>query len=407
MVAPVKHEGWAGPGGAKSPRRAFRWCHVIWAIIYPGRYQHLVPTVSGMLLIGLSLGVGTAAYNASNNILFITLALLLGCLVLSGVLSWLNFSRLRWRLLFPSATRAQQPVAITLELANDKRLLPTYGLECLLTARPIDNAAPAAPQTTFTAKGKDVKAILQRANHAVEGRLQQHGRIDAGGAMAMDWSWVPSKRGRWEVELITVGSLFPFGFFHKRLGARLRRTITVWPALIDYQREAWFGVQLSGQTARLSRPGQGSDLLALRRYTSGDSHRLIHWKASARSGRLLVRQFSTEATEQHELHFRTDASWWPREEQFEKAVRLVATLAEELFHEGRLHNVVLDDEAPRAVRHLRDLEAILDALALCERKESSENAAPIRAHHHNVITFSPEGMSGVRAQCNGRPAATA
>src|SRR5690606_2231917 len=114
-----------------------------------------------------------------------------------------------------------------------------------------------------------------------------------------------------------------------------------------------------------------------------------------------------EATEQHELHFRTDASWWPREEQFEKAVRLVATLAEELFHEGRLHNVVLDDEAPRAVRHLRDLEAILDALALCERKESSENAAPIRAHHHNVITFSPEGMSGVRAQCSGRPAATA
>src|SRR5690606_16663418 len=118
--------------------------------------------------------------NASNNILFITLALLLGCLVLSGVLSWLNFSRLRWRLLFPSAARAQLPVAITLELANDKRLLPTYGLECLLTARPIDNAAPAAPQTTFTAKGKDVKAILQRADQAVEGRLQQHGRIDAG-----------------------------------------------------------------------------------------------------------------------------------------------------------------------------------------------------------------------------------
>ena len=31
------------------------------------------------------------AYNSSSNILFITLALLLACLVLSGVLSWLTF----------------------------------------------------------------------------------------------------------------------------------------------------------------------------------------------------------------------------------------------------------------------------------------------------------------------------
>lgn len=407
MAGPVKHEGWAGPNGAKAPRRAFRWRNVVWAIIYPGRHQHLVPTVSGMLLIGLSLGVGTAAYNASNNILFITLALLLACLILSGVLSWLNFARLRWRLLFPSAARAQQPVAITLELANDKKLLPTYGLECLLSARPVDTVAPAAPQTTFTAKGKDVKAILQRANQVVEGRLRQHGRIDAEGTMAMDWPWVPSKRGRWEVELIAVGSLFPFGFFHKRLGARLRRLITVWPEPIDYQRDAAFGVQLGGQSARLARAGQGSDLLALRRYAAGDSHRLIHWKASARSGRLLVRQFAAEATERHELHFQTDESLWPREEQFEKAVRLAATLAEELFHAGRLHSVMLDDDAPRPIRHLRDLEAFLDALAWCERQAPSETIAPLPGHHRNVITFKPEGSSGVRALFDGKPAATA
>lgn len=407
MAGPVKHDGWAGPNGVKPPRRPFRWRHLVWAIIYPGRHQHMVPTVSGMLLIGLSLGVGTAAYNASNNILFITLALLLACLILSGVLSWLNFSRLRWRLLFPPAARAEQPVPITLELANDKRLLPTYGLECLLSARPIGDAAPAAPQTTFTARGKDVKAILQRPNQVVENRLRQHGRIDPSDLLTLDWPWVPAKRGQWEIELIAVGSLFPFGFFHKRLGARLRRMITVWPAPIDYQRDAAFGGHASGQAARLARAGQGGDLHALRRYAAGDSHRLIHWKASARSGRLLVRQFAAEATERHELHFPTDAAWWPREEQFEKAVRLAATLAEELFHAGRLHRVELGAGPPRPIRHVRDLEAMLDELAVCSRRDESGAPVPSRANLRNVITFKPEGTTGVCAYIDGKPAATA
>jgi len=55
-----------------------------------------MPTVSGLALIGLALGIGSAAYNAANNILFITLSLILSCLILSGVMSWVNLRGVSW-----------------------------------------------------------------------------------------------------------------------------------------------------------------------------------------------------------------------------------------------------------------------------------------------------------------------
>ncbi|HYD84424.1 MAG TPA: DUF58 domain-containing protein, partial [Opitutus sp.] len=97
-----------------------------------------MPTVSGVLLIGLSLGIGLAAYNASNNILFITLSLLLACLILSGVLSWLNFRRVSWRLQVAPPLRAGQEAVVTLEVRNGKRVLPTYGLWFDVAARSLE-----------------------------------------------------------------------------------------------------------------------------------------------------------------------------------------------------------------------------------------------------------------------------
>ena len=83
---------------ARSQRRRFTWNALLWAMVYPQRGQRTVPTVSGTLLIALALGIGSAAYNSANNILFITLSLLRACLILSGVLSWLNFRSVAWRL---------------------------------------------------------------------------------------------------------------------------------------------------------------------------------------------------------------------------------------------------------------------------------------------------------------------
>src|SRR5204862_479654 len=92
------NDDWSGPAASRSSRRKFTWNALLWSFVYPRRGHRILPTVPGVVLIALSMGIGTAAYNSSSNILFITLSLLLSCLILSGVLSWLNLRGITWRL---------------------------------------------------------------------------------------------------------------------------------------------------------------------------------------------------------------------------------------------------------------------------------------------------------------------
>src|SRR2546425_814819 len=119
--------GWSGPG-SRAPRPRFTWNNFLWSLVWPQRSHRIVPTPAGVVLIGLAMGIGTAAYNSSSNILFITLSLLLACLILSGVLSWLNLRGVSWRLQLSPPLRAGQEAVVALELRNAKAFLPTYGL---------------------------------------------------------------------------------------------------------------------------------------------------------------------------------------------------------------------------------------------------------------------------------------
>ena len=205
--------GWSGPGRRAAGRRRFTWSALLWALVYPQRGHRFMPTVSGLLLIGLSLGIGTAAYNSSSNILFITLSLLLACLILSGVLSWLNLRGVAWRLRLAGPLRAGHEAVAVLDLRNGKEFLPTYGLWFELVARAGEGRTVQRAESTLTARGLDVRAMLAKADAAATaGRLALRTRLDPRGATRLEWGFKPEKRGVMRVELASVGSLFPFGF---------------------------------------------------------------------------------------------------------------------------------------------------------------------------------------------------
>src|SRR5206468_738120 len=165
--------------------------------------------------VGLSMGIGTAAYNSSNNILFITLSLLLACLILSGVLSWLNIRRIEWRLRLTPPLRAGHDTVVALELRNGKSFLPTYGLWFELAARPLSTQKQRA-ESTVTGRDINVRDILAKVGEGERrGRLPLGGRLDARGEGRVEWVFQPVRRGRLRVELSSVGSLFPFGFLRK------------------------------------------------------------------------------------------------------------------------------------------------------------------------------------------------
>ncbi len=412
-------------GYAERRRAPLRWSLFLWDLIYPTRSQRIVPTVSGLVLIGLAFGIGSAAYNAANNILFITLSLLLACLILSGVMSWINLRRVRWRLQVPRPLRAGQEAPVALELWNRKRLVPVYGLWFELVARPLPRG-PLRPEATIRANSGQIRAAFARLEQSTERAvLPQRERLDPGGQTRLDWLFTPARRGIVRVELTSVGSLFPFGFLRKSHGIRLRHDAIVWPAPVDYRFTRTAAAPRPAEGRRVARPGASNDLLALRRYRPGDSHRLIHWKASARLRQLMVRQFAAETTEVYFLRIDTPSGRWPREEQFELLCGFAATLAEDLFTAARLAGSVINHGPSLVIRRVQDLEAFLDQLAVLDRETaggglgSGENAGPgadslgpppaILEHklRWHVVTFAPEAARGVAAYIDGQKTATA
>jgi uncharacterized protein (DUF58 family) len=399
---------WSGPGGP-ARRPPFTWSAFLWAMVYPQRGHRILPTVPGVLLIALSFGIGTAAYNSSNNILFITLSLLLACLILSGVLSWLNLRGVRWRLEVAPPLRVGHDAVVALELRNRKRWLPTYGLWFEFGARPTEASATARAESTITAKGSEVRAALAKAEAAERrGRVALRGRLDAAGEGRVEWVMRPERRGRLRVELVSVGSLFPFGFLRKDIGTGLAVDTVVWPAPVEYRRHAVAAVRRVTGGERVARAGRGGDLHALRRYSEGDSHRLIHWKASARLRTLLVRQFAAESAEGYSIWLRTDAGLWPEVEQFELLISFAATLAEDFFRRGQLREVAIDATPPTVMRRVHDLELLLNRLALVQPAMLAE---PVPGSgvvaRQNLLTFVPEGARGVAAYVDGQKAASA
>lgn len=373
---------WAGPGAERrAGRPRLSWHRLLWSLLYPPRAQRSVPTVSGLLLILLALGIGMAAYNTSNNILFITLSLLLGCLILSGVLAGMNLTRVSWRLKAVPPFRAGQPATVTLEVGNAKRLLPTYGL-------------------WFE---------LGRSGEATPTTLPLRQRLNPGGPpVGLAWTFTPARRGVETLELRRVGSLFPFGFLKKSFAGELRHPIIVWPAPVPYTRQSASPAGRPQAGERTPRPGQSGDLIALRAYQAGDSHRLIHWKASARLRRLQVRLFSRESQEAFALHVGNAAAAWPRAEQFELMCALAVTLAEDLFTAGRLGTVAVDHAPPRPLRRGRDLEAFFDCVAQLEPAANpAATAVPSAPRGLHLLTFAPDGPRGVVALVDGQRTATA
>jgi uncharacterized protein (DUF58 family) len=413
---------WHGPGTKRRSRNRFTWSAFLWSLVFPQRQQQIFPTVSGVMLIALSMGIGTAAYNTSNNILFIALSLLLACLILSGVLSWLNLRGTAWRLQLPPPLRVGQPAVVGLELRNAKLFLPTYGLWFGLAAKTVEAGEPPKAESTFTARGADVRAAFAKSEEVdARGRLMMRERLDPRGEMRLEWTLKPVRRGELRVKLENVGSFFPFGFLKKQLRGELHTVVIVWPAPVEYRRFAVSLARRAESGARAPRAGDGGDLMALRRYAPGDSHRLVHWKATARTRQLLVQQFSAEQSEGFSLWLNTDSARWNRAEQFELLLRFSATLAEDLFRAGRLEAVALDDEPLRPVRRLRDVELFLDRLAVV-RPLTDENDSELSGRNEtpgvkrtqssfiggrNLLTFVPDGARGVAAYVDGKKIAAA
>ena len=95
---------------------------------------------------------------------------------------------------------------------------------------------------------------------------------------------------------------------------------------------------------------------ALRNYVPGDDRRNVHWRTSARTGQLMVRQFEETRRSQLTIVHSTLGSYYASEAEFELAVSVTASIATQVIRDGTQISVV--SEAGRLRTH--SIMALLD-----------------------------------------------
>lgn len=190
------------------------------------------------------------------------------------------------------------------------------------------------------------------------------GAVGGGGWAQFPLSLVARGRGRARVELARMWVEDPLGLARCRARAHAGADVLVLPARLapGSLPEGLGGVGTEG-----SRPGSGEPGGNLRDYRRSDPPRRVHWKQSARQGRLMVNIPESGSGVLHVLALVTDPAAYPgprRAEQFEQAVSVVATLVVQWLGRGEAVDAqVVGVTGVPTPLPTRSVDAVLCALA--------------------------------------------
>jgi hypothetical protein len=300
--------GWVGvtivPGLAR--RSSLRW------IAYQVDYRL---TRDGIIYLGAVFILILAAVNTGNNLLFMILGCCLAGILISGVLSRAVLTKVELKFDLPERIFAEQPVLAEMELRNEKQLWPSFSLRVVGESK--RGRAQILTRPVFFPYIARMSGVRQKVE------LQF------------------PRRGAYHQDAFGIRTRFPFGFFEKTRQVESQVDIVVYPRVEPTEQFYEVLPLLSGEIASHFR-GRGHELHSLRQYQSNDNARFVDWKVTARSGRLMVREFARE--DERRVMLVLDPFIGPpradlgplaaaeHEERFERAVSMAACIAWH-FHE--------------------------------------------------------------------------
>ena len=296
---------------ALARRTSLRW------LVYQVDYRL---TREGMVYLAAVGVLILAAVNTGNNLLFMVLACSLAGILVSGVLSRVVLTGIDLKFDLPEHIFAEQPVLAELELRNEKQTWPSFSL------RVVGESKNAAAQ------------ILTRPVYFPY--------IPRLGAARQKVELIFPKRGVYRQDAFGIRTRFPFGFFEKTRKVESNIEIVIYPRVTPADQFYEVLPLLSGEMASYFR-GRGHELHSLRDYQPTDSARFVDWKITAKTGRLMVREFARE--DERRVMLVLDPFLGPpraelgalaeaeHAERFERAVSLAACIA---WHFNEINSVM-------------------------------------------------------------------
>lgn len=339
----------------------------------------------GWIYFGGLLLVALAALNTGNNLLFLILASLIALILMSGILSSISLSGIEMSLNLPEHIFAGQPVRAQVELENQKLTLPSFSLR------------------VEAVQEKDASAAMILEKPVYFPYLPRQDRVQQ--AVPMKFP----RRGVYHQDAFRIVTRFPFGFLQKARRMDLKTEALVYPSVDPTTEYRDVLPVLQGALESVVK-GRGQDLYGVRDYVHTDSARLVHWKATARSGSLMVREFTREEDSRVLLVLDphsdsaaasksdTDMPSAQINERFERAVALCANIAWHFYQANALLQFrSVDFDTPLApaeknifkiLRHL----ALVQPLPLDPEQKLVEELASSPELFKIIVTSQPRGF---------------
>ncbi len=110
---------------------------------------------------------------------------------------------------------------------------------------------------------------------------------------SLTYHTVCDRRGHFAFGPMPLHSKGPFGLFHTRRNLPVPGELLIYPAYHPLKRLRLFEKREFAEQQSL-RLGRGSEILGVREYRPGDSLRQVHWRSTARTGKLVVKEFTDD-----------------------------------------------------------------------------------------------------------------
>jgi uncharacterized protein (DUF58 family) len=195
----------------------------------------------------------------------------------------------------------------------------------------------------------------------------------------------PVSLGPWVLERVD-----PWGLMHRRVGEVEGVALLVVPRVRP--------VSLAALPSALADFGGSAEMgtttfATLREYVIGDELRHVHWRSSAKTGKLMMRQYVDVTRPRITLVLVAEERAYTSADEFEEAVDFIASLAAVASSSG-LDVEVVTTSGERASHGGGRSTAVLDLLALVERGASGVDARLLRANRATTIVVRGQGVLG-------------
>lgn len=224
----------------------------------------------GLVYLAMMLVIAVAALTGGNpdtgNMLLLVFGLMAGPFVVNGWIVVLMLMKLKVERTAPAMIEAGAVFRVAVSLSNLRPLLSSYLLQ-------------VQDQVSGPGGEQQPKVLFMK--------------IGPGERRTAEYQLRIIRRGTWTLGPLKISSQFPLGIGEKHQTVLQQQTLTICPApahLLSSWRLREDELAAAAHSRMRTHGAAEDEFYGIREYRSGDNHRAVHWRSSARHGQLMVRE---------------------------------------------------------------------------------------------------------------------